>query len=110
MIYSFFDPEHEQRSGLGNYIILDHIQRASADGLPFVYLGYWVKGSGRMEYKIRYRRIETLGPEGWRRMADEEQDALIRASLEPRKTEQPSGQPADRQPADQESFAFSSPS
>ena len=46
MIYSFYDPEHEARTGLGNYIILDHIRRAAgAAGLPYVYLGYWVEGS-----------------------------------------------------------------
>jgi arginine-tRNA-protein transferase len=82
MIYSFFDPEHEERSGLGNYIILDHIRRAATNGLPFVYLGYWVKGSGRMEYKIRYRPMELLGPDGWQRMDRAEQDALIKASME----------------------------
>jgi arginyl-tRNA--protein-N-Asp/Glu arginylyltransferase len=29
MIYSFYDPQHETRSGLGTFIILDHIQRAA---------------------------------------------------------------------------------
>ncbi|MDC0887071.1 arginyltransferase [Altererythrobacter sp.] len=80
MIYSFYDPEHEKRSGLGNYIILDHIRRAAEDGLPYVYLGYWVDGSGRMEYKIRYRPIEKLGPQGWARMSREEQDGLFKAA------------------------------
>src|SRR5579864_3021475 len=27
MIYSFYDPDHATRAGLGNYIILDHIRR-----------------------------------------------------------------------------------
>ncbi len=106
MIYSFFDPAHEQRSGLGNYIILDHIRRAAADGLPFVYLGYWVKGSGRMEYKIRYRPIETLGPEGWQRMDTAEQDSLIRASLATKGT--PTTAPDEAgEPERQDSFVFS---
>lgn len=83
MIYSFYDPEHEARSGLGNYIILDHIRRAAADGLPYVYLGYWVDGSRRMQYKIRYRPIERLSREGWERMGDEEQSALIAEALKP---------------------------
>lgn len=77
MIYSFYDPEHEARSGLGNYIILDHIRRAAEQGLPYVYLGYWVEGSDRMRYKIRYRPIERLTAEGWNRISREEQDALI---------------------------------
>ena len=80
MIYSFYDPDHESRAGLGNYVILDHIRRAARDGLPYVYLGYWVDGSGRMEYKVRYRPIETLGPDGWSRMPADEQDRRIRAA------------------------------
>jgi leucyl-tRNA---protein transferase len=77
MIYSFYDPEHEDRSGLGTYVILDHVRRASRAGLPYVYLGYWVEGSERMQYKIRFRPMERLGPDGWRRMSDAEQDTLI---------------------------------
>ena len=77
MIYSFYDPEHEARSGLGNYVILDHIRRAAQAGLPYVYLGYWVEGARSMQYKVRYRPIERLGQSGWVRMSDEEQSALI---------------------------------
>ncbi len=77
MIYSFYDPEHEARTGLGNFIILDHIRRAAEAGLPYVYLGYWVAGSQRMQYKIRYRPLERLGPAGWRRFTDAEQAELI---------------------------------
>ena len=77
MIYSFYDPELEDRSGLGNFVILDHIARAAEDGLPYVYLGYWVEGSQRMQYKVRYRPLERLGPDGWSRMEDAEQTRLI---------------------------------
>ncbi len=72
MIYSFFAPEAEARPGLGSLIILDHILRARAAGLPYVYLGYWVKGSARMAYKARYRPLEMLGPRGWITMTDED--------------------------------------
>jgi len=67
MIYSFYDPDADGRLGLGNYIILDHIMRAKAAGLPYVYLGYWVEGAARMQYKVRYTPLERLGPEGWER-------------------------------------------
>ncbi len=77
MIYSFYDPDHTQRAGLGNYIILDHIDRAAKEGLPYVYLGYWVEDSARMQYKVRYRPLELLRPEGWRRLSTDEQDRLI---------------------------------
>src|SRR5687768_3328876 len=80
MIYSFYDPEHEARTGLGNYIILDHIRRAAEAGLPYVYLGYWVEGSQRMQYKIRYRPLERLGPAGCQRFSADEQSKLIGAA------------------------------
>lgn len=83
MIYSFYDPEHEARSGLGNYIILDHIRRAAAEGLPFVYLGYWVEGSPRMQYKVRYRPLDRLTREGWQRVDADEQSALIARAVQP---------------------------
>jgi len=67
MIYSFFDPDCKDRKSLGNFIIMDHILRARQQGLAYVYLGYWVDGSPRMEYKTRYRPIEKLGPDGWKR-------------------------------------------
>ena len=84
MIYSFYDPTHEARAGLGNFIILDHITRAAREGLPYVYLGYWVEGSPRMQYKVRYRPLERLSREGWRRMDEVEQTKLIAAATAPR--------------------------
>ena len=72
MIYSFFEADEASRQGLGNFIIMDHILRARAASLPYVYLGYWVKGSERMAYKTRYRPIEVLGPNGWSLLSDED--------------------------------------
>lgn len=72
MIYSFFEADEAGRQGLGNFIIMDHILRARAASLPYVYLGYWVKGSERMAYKTRYRPIEVLGPNGWSLLSDED--------------------------------------
>jgi arginine-tRNA-protein transferase len=67
MIYSFYDADAESRPGLGNFIIMDHILRARKAGLPYVYLGYWIDGSQRMQYKARYQPLERLGPDGWMR-------------------------------------------
>ena len=92
MIYSFYEPDHGERSGLGNYIILDHIRRAADEGLPYVYLGYWVEGSVRMQYKIRYRPLERLTRAGWVRFTPEAQDALIAKAASMRRTE---AQPLD---------------
>ena len=65
LVYSFFAPERSKDS-LGAFIILDHIERARAENLPFVYLGYWVQGSPKMDYKAQYKPLEVLDPEGWR--------------------------------------------
>jgi len=64
MIYSFYEPELGSR-GLGTFMILDHIQRAQRFGLPYLYLGYWVDGSSKMNYKAKFRPQERLTPDGW---------------------------------------------
>jgi len=70
MVYSFFEPGEQNRS-LGTFMILDHIARAKAMGLPHVYLGYWVNGSRKMSYKMRFMPQEHLGPKGWERYTNE---------------------------------------
>ena len=67
MVYSFYEPGFPDRS-LGTHMILEHIRRADAMGLPFVYLGYWVEGSQKMAYKARFLPQERLGPKGWDRV------------------------------------------
>jgi arginyl-tRNA--protein-N-Asp/Glu arginylyltransferase len=64
LVYSFFEPDQAARS-LGTLVILDHIARAKTMGLPYVYLGYWVEGSPKMDYKARFLPQERLMPEGW---------------------------------------------
>ena len=83
MIYSFYDPDLEARSGLGTFIILDHIRRAAERAIPYVYLGYWVAGSDRMQYKVRFRPLERLTRGGWERIGDEEHARLIAAASAP---------------------------
>ncbi|MGB8365638.1 MAG: arginyltransferase [Rhizomicrobium sp.] len=67
MVYSFFHPGEEARS-LGTHMILDHVAAALARNLPYVYLGYWIGGSDKMDYKSRFRPLEALGPDGWARI------------------------------------------
>jgi len=66
MVYSFFEPDEAARS-LGTYMVLDHIERARTMGLSYVYLGYWVRGSRKMDYKSRFLPQERLLPDGWTR-------------------------------------------
>ena len=66
MVYSFYEPEMKERS-IGTFMILDHIRRAKAMGLAYVYLGYWVEGSKKMAYKAPLpaagaARAEGMGP------------------------------------------------
>jgi arginine-tRNA-protein transferase len=67
MVYSFFEPDAADRS-LGTFMILDHIEQARRMGLPYLYLGYWVEGSRKMDYKARFRPQERLMPQGWARV------------------------------------------
>ena len=64
MVYSFYDPEAERRS-LGTHMILDHIDYARRLGLPYLYLGYWISGSRKMNYKTRFQPQERLAGNGW---------------------------------------------
>jgi len=64
LVYSFYDPGSISRS-LGTYIILDHIDQAQKNNLPYVYLGFWIQNSDKMRYKAQYRPLEVLRPNGW---------------------------------------------
>ncbi|TAM10223.1 MAG: arginyltransferase [Nevskiaceae bacterium] len=64
-VYTFFDPAQPHRS-LGTCAILREVEITRAMGLPFLYLGYWVPGSPKMDYKRRFRPLEVLGAEGWK--------------------------------------------
>ncbi|MEM9278769.1 MAG: arginyltransferase, partial [Pseudomonadota bacterium] len=66
MVYSFFDTDTQYPS-LGTFMILDHIRIARKMGLPYVYMGYWVDGSRKMDYKTRFRPQEHLTMTGWER-------------------------------------------
>ena len=66
MVYSFFEPSEEARS-LGTFMILDHIARARRMGLAYVYLGYWVRDSKKMDYKGHLLPQERLLADGWTR-------------------------------------------
>jgi arginine-tRNA-protein transferase len=67
MVYSFFHPGEDARS-LGTHMILDHVRAAQMRSGKHVYLGYWVQGSEKMDYKARFRPMEALGREGWERL------------------------------------------
>jgi arginine-tRNA-protein transferase len=67
MVYSFYNPTMVDRS-LGAFMILDHVERVKRMGLEHLYLGYWVEGSRKMDYKARFLPQERLGMDGWKRV------------------------------------------
>ncbi len=71
-VYTFFDPELPQRS-LGVYCVLWQIQEAKRRNLPFVYLGYWIKHSRKMNYKIQYQPAEIFRHDQWSILRDKKQ-------------------------------------
>ncbi|MCW9078770.1 MAG: arginyltransferase [Gammaproteobacteria bacterium] len=66
-VYTFFDPELAPRS-LGTFAILRQIAHAQALGLPYLYLGYWIRDSRKMAYKVNFRPIELWREGQWRRL------------------------------------------
>ncbi len=71
MVYSFYRPELQKRS-IGTFMILDHIRFAQELGLPFVYLGYWVKNSPKMGYKSDFMPLQTFEGNSWRDLREDE--------------------------------------
>ena len=64
-VYTFFGPERA-RASPGVHAILWLAARARALGLPYVYLGYWIRDCRKMAYKTRFRPLEALVGGGWR--------------------------------------------
>lgn len=69
MVYSFFDPDRNKLSP-GTWLILDHIEIARSAGLPYVYLGYWVPGSPKMDYKAKFPALEIYHNGTWKSLDD----------------------------------------
>jgi arginine-tRNA-protein transferase len=67
-VYTFFEPEYSKDS-LGRYAILYELDEARRRGLEWLYLGYWIKGCGKMEYKNEYQPLEYFINNVWTRNA-----------------------------------------
>ena len=66
-VYTFFDPSEQKRS-LGVFAILKQIEHVKNLNLQYVYLGYWVPHSNKMNYKTQYTPIELFLDGQWRRI------------------------------------------
>ena len=63
-VYTFYDPAHRP-GGLGNWSILWLVEECRRQGLPYVYLGYWIAESPKMAYKSRFPALERLSQGEW---------------------------------------------
>jgi len=68
-IYTFYDPAEDARS-LGRYAILWQVERCRGEGLPYVYLGYWIRNCRKMAYKADYQPLEVLVNNQWQRSTE----------------------------------------
>jgi leucyl-tRNA---protein transferase len=67
-VYCYFDPGVARRS-LGVFNVLWMIDECRRRGLPWLYLGYWIRESPKMRYKADYRPCEVLAANGtWTRL------------------------------------------
>lgn len=63
-VYCYYDPNLERR-GLGTFMGLAEIAHCHEVGLRWLYLGFLVRGCGKMEYKARFRPHEVLEAGTW---------------------------------------------
>jgi len=64
-VYTFYDPAETAR-GLGTLAILKQIEWARRDGREHLYLGYWIHGHAKMDYKRRFQPLEGFDGRHWR--------------------------------------------
>lgn len=62
-VYTFYDPE--DKNSLGHYGILCQLDLCKVTSKPWLYLGYWVEGCRKLNYKLDYQPIEIFRDGAW---------------------------------------------
>ena len=76
-VYTFFDPDYSNRSP-GKFAILYSINEARKSGLTWLYLGYWIAGCRKMNYKNEYQPVEYFIDGKWRSHSDKVESLFAR--------------------------------
>lgn len=63
-VYTFYDADVTHAS-FGTYNILWQIEQCRKLGLPYLYLGYWIKENRKMCYKVNFQPLEILMDGQW---------------------------------------------
>ncbi len=71
-VYTFYATD-DKHASYGIYNILWQIEACRQLRLPYLYLGYWIRQSGKMAYKIRFQPMEGRINGQWR-LVDETTD------------------------------------
>lgn len=67
VVYIFFDLD-EVVCSFGIWVILQQVELVCCCGILWVYLGFWIEGYLKMDYKCCFQLLQVCGLEGWQLM------------------------------------------